>query len=178
MPAPSSQFGRMQNCHVHYNSTSTRACTSSSSLPLLHSCFRSSLVLLALLRLISPIVLPFNLLDNLLHLLRLPLPFRLAHLRFPPEQLVIRLPVAPAQPIPQRRELSVVVVEVQMVHRMARCAIHNNAVADVFAIVYQDRPDVDEDEQDDICILLEREHEREEMIRHALAEPIDRVECM
>lgn len=39
----------------------------------------------------------------------------------------------------------------------------------------EDGPDVDEDKQDDICDFLQREDEREDVVRHALGEPVHRM---
>lgn len=61
---------------------------------------------------------------------------------------------------------------------MAGRAINNRAVRHVFAIVDEDSPDVDEDEQSNIGQLLQWEDEWEDVIWHALGETIDRVESM
>ncbi len=49
---------------------------------------------------IRPLIITLHLLDYLLHLLRLPLPLFLAHLRLALKQLIVRLPITTAQPIP------------------------------------------------------------------------------
>ncbi len=41
-----------------------------------------------------------------------------------------------------------------MVHGVASCTVDDGAVCVVFAIVNEDRPNVDEDEECDVCKLL------------------------
>lgn len=86
---------------------------------------------------INPIIptLSLNFLHNFLHLLNLLLPLLLAQLRLLMEKLHIRLPITSSQPIPKRRELAVVIVEVQMMHRMACCTVDKGRVGNVFAVV-------------------------------------------
>ena len=59
---------------------------------------------------------------------------------------------------------------------MTRRSIDHGAVGNVLAIVDHDRPDLDESEESDVCELLKREDEGEEVVRHALAETVHRVE--
>ena len=61
---------------------------------------------------IRSIIVPLNLLDDLLHLLGLLLPLFSAHLGLSSEQLFIWFSVASAHPVPKRGELAVVVIEV------------------------------------------------------------------
>ena len=61
---------------------------------------------------IFPIVVSLYLSYYFLHLLRLPLPLRLAHLALAAEQLLVRFAVTSAETVPQRRELAIVVIEV------------------------------------------------------------------
>ncbi len=49
---------------------------------------------------IRPLIITLHLLDNYLHLSRLPLPLFLAHLRLALKQLIVRLPITTPQPIP------------------------------------------------------------------------------
>ena len=44
-------------------------------------------------------------------------------------------------------------------------AVDDGAVGDVLAIVDEDGPDVDEDEEGDVGDFLEREEEREDVVR-------------
>ena len=109
---------------------------------------------LLFIRQIRPLILALDLFHNCLHLLGLPGPLVLAHLGLLLEQRLIRLPIAATQAIPQRRELAVIVVEVQMMHRVARGAINNRRIRDILAVVDEDGPDVDPDEQQDVRELL------------------------
>lgn len=84
---------------------------------------------------VIPVVVSLDLLLKLLHLLRLPLPFCLAHLRFSTEQFIIRLPIATTQSVPQRSELPIVVVEVQVVHCVACSAVEEVGIGYVFAVI-------------------------------------------
>jgi hypothetical protein len=125
---------------------------------------------------IQPLVITLYLLNDPLHLPRLPLPLLLTRLSLLPKQLLVRLPVAAPQPIPQRGELAIVVVEVKMVHGVAGGAVDDGGVGDVLAVVDEDGPDVDEDEEGDVGEFLEREEEGEEVVGQRLGEAVDRVE--
>lgn len=59
---------------------------------------------------------------------------------------------------------------------VARRAIDDRAVRDVLSIVNHDGPDVDEHEQRHVGELLQREQEREDVVRHRLRESVERVE--
>lgn len=61
---------------------------------------------------------------------------------------------------------------------MACSTVDNGVVGEVLAIVDQNAPEVDEDEEEDICSLLEREDEGENVVGHRLGETIQRVESM
>lgn len=63
-----------------------------------------------------------------------------------------------------------------MVHSVARSTVDDWRVGHVLAIVDEDCPHVDEDEQRNIGELLKREDEWEKMIRHRLKEPVDWME--
>jgi len=84
---------------------------------------------------IAPIVVPFHLLLHRLHLLALPFPLGFAHLRLSVEQLVIWLAVWAPKTIPQRGELPVVVVEVQVVHGVAGRAIDETRIGNIFSVI-------------------------------------------
>ena len=86
---------------------------------------------------ITSVIITLNSLHNGLHFLRLALPFVFTHLAFAAKELVIRLSVRPTEAVPQRRELTVVVVEVQVVHGMACCAVDDRGIGNVFAIVLE-----------------------------------------
>jgi len=72
---------------------------------------------------VLPVVLAFNLLLDSFHLLSLPVPLVRSELGFASEEFLIWLSVAASQSVPQRCELTVVVVEVQMMHGMASSAV-------------------------------------------------------
>lgn len=59
---------------------------------------------------------------------------------------------------------------------MAGGAVDDGAVGHVLAVVDEDGPDVDEDEQGDVGELLEREEEGEDVVGERLGEAVDRVE--
>jgi len=128
------------------------------------------------LRTIRAIILPFNLLNHPLHLNNLLLPLLLGELVSPPEQLLIRLSVAASQTIPQSRVLAIVIVEVQVVHGVTRSAVYERAVGQVFAVVDEDRPELHEDEETEVCEFLHREYEGKDVVRQALHEAVDGVE--
>lgn len=132
--------------------------------------------LLSLRRAVSPIILTLDLLDNLLHLIDLLLPRRRAHLLLLLEQVIIGLPVAAAEAIPQGGELTVVVVEGEVVNRMAGGAVNNGVVGVVLAVVDHDGPEVDEHKEADVRHLLEREDEGEHVVGNTLGETVDGVE--
>ena len=52
-----------------------------------------------------------------------------------------------------------------MVHAVTSSSVDDRIVRNVLAIVYHDRPDVDEDEQSNIGELLEWEDKGKDMIR-------------
>lgn len=110
--------------------------------------------------------------DDALHLSRLPLPLLLPHLRLALEELIVGFSVAAAQTIPQRGELAIIIVEVEMVHRVARGAIDDGRIGHVFPVVDEDRPDVDEDEEGDVGNFLEGEDEGEDVVGEGLGEAV------
>lgn len=61
---------------------------------------------------------------------------------------------------------------------MARRAIDDGGLSHEFAVVDQDRPHVDEDEEPDIGDLLEREDEGEHVVGDGLREAVEGVERM
>ena len=84
---------------------------------------------------IAPIIISLNLPNDRLHLLALPFPLRLTHLALAAEELGVRLAVGAEKAVGQRRELAVVVVEVEVVHRVAGGAVDDGGVGYVFAVV-------------------------------------------
>lgn len=104
------------------------------------------------------------------------LPLLLAHLRLSAEKLLVGLAVAATQTVPESGKLSVVVVEVQVVHGVAGRTVHDRAVGDVLAIMNEDGPQVDKSEQEDVGKLLQGEDEGEDVVRDTLGPAIERVE--
>lgn len=60
--------------------------------------------------------------------------------------------------------------------RMAGSAVDDRAVCNIFSIMDEDSPDVDEHEKCNVSKLLKREHEGKEVVRHRLCIAIKRVE--
>ena len=106
------------------------------------------------------------------------LPLLLTHLSLATEQLLVGLAVAPTQAVPQGRELAVVVVEVQVVHRVAGGSIDDGAVGHILAVMNEDGPQVDKGEQENVCDLLQREDEGEDVVGNTLRPAIERVESV
>jgi len=129
-----------------------------------HSLCLSLQLLLLFVWQIGSVILAFDLFNYLLHLRSLSLPLGLAHLGFLLEELIVWFAIGATEAIPQRRELAVVVVEVQVVHCMAGGTINYGRISDIFAVVDQDGPDVDEHEEQDVRELLQREDEGEDMV--------------
>lgn len=63
-------------------------------------------------------------------------------------------------------------------HGMACCAVEDGRVRHVLAIMNENCPDVDKDEQNNVGELLEWEQEWEQVIRYRLQETINRMESM
>lgn len=139
---------------------------------------KPSLLDLLGLGLVASIILALDLLDNVLHLLDLALPLGLAHLCLAAEELVVGLAVAATETIPESGELSVVVVEVQVVHGVAGGAVDDRTVGDIFTVVDHDGPDVDEHEKSNVGELLQREDEGEDVVRQRLSVAVERVESV
>ena len=59
---------------------------------------------------------------------------------------------------------------------MARRAIDNRGVSDVLAVVDEDGPDLDEEEEGQVCEFLQREDEGEDVVGDALGPAVDGVE--
>jgi hypothetical protein len=65
-----------------------------------------------------------------------------------------------------------------MVHGVACGTINNWRIGNIFAIMDQYSPNVDEDEEKHVCELLQREDKREHVIWDRLREPVYWVKCM
>lgn len=127
---------------------------------------------------ISSVVLALHLTLDPLHLLNLSFPLLSTHLRFLRKELLVWCTIAASDSVPKREVLAVIVVEVKMVHSMARSSVNNRAVHDEFAVVNEDRPHVDEDEQTNISHLLKWEDEWEDVVWDTLRKSIKRVESV
>lgn len=84
---------------------------------------------------ITPIIIALHLLNHRLHLRALPFPLRFTHLALAAEELGVGLAVRAEEAVRQRRELAVVVVEVEVVHGVAGGAVDDGGVSYVFAVV-------------------------------------------
>lgn len=125
---------------------------------------------------VRAVVLALDLLDENFHLLGLALPLLLGHLLLALEELLVGLAVAPAEPVPQRGVLTIVVIEVQMVHGVACGAVDDGTVRHVFTVMYQNGPDVDDHEEQDRGNLLQRQDEWEDVVWQTLCPAVERVE--
>lgn len=117
-------------------------------------------------------------LDHLVDGCGLLVPLALAHLQLLLEELVVWLPVRSTKTVPESEELSVVVVEVEMVHSVACGTVDDRRVVCVLAVVDQDCPDVDKDEKGDRGKLGQREEEWENVVWKTLSIAIERVESV
>ena len=127
---------------------------------------------------VTAIIVSFHSLKDSLHFLGLAFPFFVAHLGFTTEKLIIGFAVATAQSVPQSGELSIVVVEVKMMHSVASSTIDNGTIRDIFTVVDEDSPKVDEAEQEDVGEFLQRENEGKDVVWNTLGPAIQRVESM
>lgn len=130
----------------------------------------------SLLTKITTIVTTLDFLKNGFHFLGLFFPFFLSHLRLTLEELFIWLAIAASKSVPQGCVLSVIVVEVQMVHGVARSAVDDGAICDIFTVVNHDCPEIDKDKQYNVGPLLEREDERKYVVRNTLSPTIHGME--
>jgi len=102
----------------------------------------------------------------------------LSHLCLAPEEFIVWLSVAAPETVPESGKLPIVVVEVEMVHSVASGAIDHGTVGNIFTVMNQDRPEVDESEKEYIGKLLKRENEGEHVVRDTLGPAINGVEGM
>jgi hypothetical protein len=65
-----------------------------------------------------------------------------------------------------------------MMHGVAGSAIDERRVGIVFSIMDENCPEVDEDEESNVCKLLKWEEEWEQMVWNRLSESINRMEGM
>lgn len=127
---------------------------------------------------VGAVIFALDFFHELLHLFDLPIPLISAHLCLATEKLVVRLAVALSESIPESGELTVVVIEVKMVHSVASRPVDDGAVSDVFTVMNQDGPDVDCHEEENVGELLKREDKGENVVWQALHPAIYRMEGM
>lgn len=84
---------------------------------------------------LSERVITLNLLDHLLHLLNLTIQLGLAHLGLLVEQLEVWSTVRTSKSVPEGGVLSVVVVEVQVVHGVAGGAVDDGRVGNILSVI-------------------------------------------
>lgn len=101
---------------------------------------RSKVLFSLFLREVLAVVFAFHCFENCLHFLGLSLPFGFIHLRLAPEEFLVGLPVAATETVPQCGELSIIVVEVEVVHRVASSPVDDRAVGNIFSVVNHYRP--------------------------------------
>lgn len=63
-----------------------------------------------------------------------------------------------------------------MVHGVACGAVDDGAVGDVFAVVDEDGPEIDEGEEEDVGVFIEREEEGVDVVWDGLGPAVDGVE--
>lgn len=129
-------------------------------------------------RLVLAVPVTLDLLEHGIDGLGLLVPFTLAHLELLLEELIVGLPVASANAVPDSEVLAVVVVEVQVVDCVAGSSVDDGRVVCIFPVVNQDSPDVNEDEEDHRGDLGQREQEGEDMVWQTLSITIKGVECV
>lgn len=61
---------------------------------------------------------------------------------------------------------------------MASGSVHDRAVGNVFTVMNEDSPEIDEAKEEDVGQLLERENERENMVWHTLRPAVQGVESV
>jgi hypothetical protein len=67
---------------------------------------------------VGPVVRTLDFLNDSLHLFTLLCPFSLAHFQLPTEELIVWFPVATTHTIPQRCELSIIVIDCVMLENL------------------------------------------------------------
>lgn len=99
-----------------------------------------------------------------------------------PQALVVlfraRCPVRTSQAVPQCEVLAVVVVEVQVMHRVVCSTVDHCGLDDHLAIVDQHRPKVDQHKHGQVDVLLHREHEHKDVVGHRLQVPVHGMESV
>lgn len=91
------------------------------------------------------------------------------------EHTLFGLAVAAAKPIPESCVLPIVVIERQMVDRVASSTVDNRVITHKLAVVDQDGPKIDENEQEDVGELLQGENEGKNVVGEGLGEAVDWV---
>lgn len=112
----------------------------------------------------------------MLHDLALLLPLLFGHVLFLVEHALIRLAVTTTQTIPQGRVLAIIIIESQVVDTVAGGAIDDGVVRHELAIVDQDGPEVDKDEEQNKRHFLQGEKEGKDVVGDGLGEAVEGVE--
>lgn len=118
-----------------------------------------------------------NVLDGL-HLLNLDLPGGWRLLLALVEQLLVRFSVRIADSVPQRGELTIVVVEVQVMHSVTCGTVNHWVSGQVLTVMDHHGPEVHKREQDQITELVKWEKEWVDVIWQGLTVTINWVEGM
>lgn len=88
---------------------------------------------------ICSVIKTFHILESRLHFLALPVPFCIAHLTLALEEFLVWLTIGTAKAVPQRGKLAIVIIEVEMVHRVAGSAVDDGRFRNVFTVVYKEK---------------------------------------
>ncbi|KAH3673462.1 hypothetical protein WICPIJ_009773 [Wickerhamomyces pijperi] len=133
--------------------------------------------LFSLLRCVnSVIVLTFDDILDSFHLFDLLLPGHFVELLALVEQLGFWLSVRVTQSVPQGGELTVVVVEVQVVDGVASSTVDDRVVGHVLTVVDHHGPEVDEGEKKQVRHLVQWEDKRVDVVWQGLHVAVNRVE--
>ena len=124
----------------------------------------SCLDILLDVRTVGTVVGALDLLDEGVDGLGLGLPLLLGHLALLLEHPLLGHPVGAAESVKGREELAVVDLEARVVQGVARGAVDDGVVGEVLAVMDEDGPEVDEDEESDVGELLQGEQEGEDVV--------------
>lgn len=113
---------------------------------------------------VGAVVVAFNLFQGYIDGVRFSFPLLLWH-----PHVILNHPsfghaIGAAETIESGEKLAVVEFESGMMQRMAGCAVHNGIAGEIFAVMYEDRPEVDENEESNVGHFLKRKNEREKMV--------------
>lgn len=126
---------------------------------------------------VNTVVGTLHLLDQVLDGLGLRLPLLDRHLLLF-EHPLLRHAVGATETVKGSEELAVVDLEARVVKGVAGSTVDNGVVAEVLAIVDEDGPEVDEDEEEDADPLLHGEEEGENVVWQTLETTVDGMESV